>query len=462
MEKDLDGSPETGTELGRQTRVLLVGGIAEERHLLRNVFESHGALVKEAASAGEALQLALSFRPEATVIFPALPGGSVSDLCKKIRADARLSWTAIVVLGGEAEEPEAAACEPGLADDFLRRPLSASDIVATVMNRIARLQGLHGQTIRDELTGCYTRGFLNERLTEELERYRRYGHVFSVVMCDLDDFKLVNDTYGHAVGDMVLRDFGAFLRKAFRRSDVVARYGGEEFAILMPHTYGSLAREVVNRVRDNWRKQVVTDPRTGREIRLTFSAGVAEAGPEGDTGEDLLDGADKALCAAKQAGKDRVVLASGGKAVPGEPGSVILLVGRGFIHQYLASQLQKWGYKVHGATEKEALSILRTESPGIVLLDLDATDEGPVLVRAVKATAPAVKILVMGRSRDKKMVLETYASGADDFITRPFSVDELEASVLTVCPWEEGAICTRPFNLDSLRRRLLKLAARGL
>ncbi|MGQ9712814.1 MAG: GGDEF domain-containing response regulator [Desulfotomaculales bacterium] len=462
MEKDVGDYQGAGAEALRQARVLLVGGIAEERHLLRNVFESQGVAVKEAASAGEALQLAAGFRPDATVIFPALPGGSVPDLCQKIRSDARLSWTAIVVLGSEAEETEAPACGPGLADDILRRPLSASDIVATVLNRIARLQGLHGQTIRDELTGCYTRGFLDERLAEELERYRRYGHVFSVVMCDLDDFKFVNDTYGHAVGDQVLREFGAFLRKVFRRSDVVARYGGEEFTILMPHTYGSLARKVVERVQDHWRKEAVIDPRTGRQVRVTFSAGVAEAGADGDAGDDLLDNADKALCAAKQAGKDRVVMAAGARAVPGEPGSSILVIGQGFIRQYLTGQLQKWGYRVYEATEKDALSVLRAESPGIVLLDLDAANEGALLVQAIRAAAPTVKILVMGRSRDKKVVLASYAGGADDFITRPFSVDELEASVLAVCPWEEGAICTRPFNLDGLRRRLLKLAARAL
>src|SRR5208337_3043245 len=95
---------------------------------------------------------------------------------------------------------------------------------------------LREEATLDALTGCSSRRILFERLEDEFYRYRRYDQVFTLMICDLDDFKQINDQFGHIAGDMVLKEFASFLKASFRISEVVARYGGEEFAVLMPAT----------------------------------------------------------------------------------------------------------------------------------------------------------------------------------------------------------------------------------
>ena len=145
----------------------------------------------------------------------------------------------------------------------------------------------------------------------KIHRYHRHGHIFAVLLCDLDNFKQVNDNLGHLAGDFVLREFGAFLRWSFRRSDIVARYGGEEFAVLLPQTNLVQARTAAERAQKAWLERPLIEPRSEREIRITFSGGLAEAGRHGHTLEDILACADRVLYTAKSSGKNRIVVAGG-------------------------------------------------------------------------------------------------------------------------------------------------------
>lgn len=158
--------------------------------------------------------------------------------------------------------------------------------------------------ITDELTGIANRRRGMQRLEEEFARYRRKGDALSVIMLDLDDFKHINDTMGHAAGDVALAAAAARIRSATRTYDVVARVGGEEFMVVAPTTDQEQALALAERVRE----AVASEPvvRSGREIPLTASLGVATATPD-DLGADaVMHRADIALYDAKAAGKNRV------------------------------------------------------------------------------------------------------------------------------------------------------------
>lgn len=158
------------------------------------------------------------------------------------------------------------------------------------------------KSMYDNLTGLYSRWYFMERLYEEFSRIRRYGGVISVAMCDVDDFKKVNDQYGHMTGDNVLRNIGRILRENTRFSDIVGRYGGEEFSIIFPNT--SLDRAVI--ALEKLRKIIEEYDFDG--LRITMSFGCSSFPKEGiKTPEDLLVKADEALYIAKVKGKNRVV-----------------------------------------------------------------------------------------------------------------------------------------------------------
>ena len=155
----------------------------------------------------------------------------------------------------------------------------------------------------DPLTGLSNRRHIEDQLQRELNRARRYGLVFTVLYCDLDDFKAVNDNLGHATGDAVLRAFAQHLRRHLRAEDVAARYGGEEFLVLMPRTGMDGAHCLTQRLLEDLAEQSVHP-----DVRISFSAGLAEFPSHGADVGQLLAHADKGLYRAKMSGKNQVII----------------------------------------------------------------------------------------------------------------------------------------------------------
>ena len=179
----------------------------------------------------------------------------------------------------------------------------ASQASVAIENARLFLQA-HQLSVTDGLTGLNNRRHFFDEAKGEYERIRRYGRALSVVMIDIDHFKKLNDTYGHSVGDAVLREVARRFQEAVRTIDVVARYGGEEFVVLMPETDLAEALKVAERVR----RCVVECPvyNDGVTVFTTISLGVAEIDEKMACLEDLLKCSDQALYAAKAAGRNRV------------------------------------------------------------------------------------------------------------------------------------------------------------
>ena len=172
--------------------------------------------------------------------------------------------------------------------------------------------------IRDPLTGVFSRAILDERLSETTEQARRYGRPFSILLADLDHFKSVNDGYGHARGDEVLREFARRARAAVRESDLIFRFGGDEFCFLLPETGGDQAAALARRILDAVREQpfLGTPP-----LALSLCVGVAaypeDAALATSIPETLLGIADRRVYEAKRAGRGRVIGAGGPEAADG-------------------------------------------------------------------------------------------------------------------------------------------------
>lgn len=158
--------------------------------------------------------------------------------------------------------------------------------------------------ITDSLTGLYVRRYFFERVNEELNRSRRYKFEFAFLMMDIDDFKKVNDTYGHLVGDVVLKEIAIIMKENTRQIDLVARYGGEEFSLALPET----GREAALLVGERIRKRIEENTFRAYDERLnvTISVGISIYPDDSTEPSDIVDKADKALYAAKAAGKNIV------------------------------------------------------------------------------------------------------------------------------------------------------------
>ena len=189
-----------------------------------------------------------------------------------------------------------------LDDDRLSLVRTINNEAAIALENARLYEGARALADRDPLTGFFNHRYLHERFVQEAVRARRSHRPLSLLMLDLDDFKLVNDSFGHLLGDDVLRWTADLIRKTLRASDVPARYGGDEFALVLPETDDTAAQQVAARVSERLEKDVETP-------RIKASFGVAFFPRDGSTAEAILSGADRALYGMKAASRS-----SGGRA----------------------------------------------------------------------------------------------------------------------------------------------------
>jgi len=168
---------------------------------------------------------------------------------------------------------------------------------------------LYSLAITDSITKLYVNRYFHLRLEEEVRRSQRYNSTLSLLMCDLDHFKLINDTYGHQQGDIILREISTILKRNTRNTDIAARYGGEEFVIILPETTLADAKIVADRIRRDidcheFPALVIGQP----PLRCTISIGVASFPLNADNKEELISKADSSMYLAKGSGRNRVML----------------------------------------------------------------------------------------------------------------------------------------------------------
>ena len=234
-------------------------------------------------------------------------------ICWVAGALATLQYVAIAATAG-ALWPEGGAFAfhdygTFMAGDQIGRVIllvAATAMCATIVRRASHLRI---SSTHDSLTGLYNRTFFDERFGEEVLRAARYRRPLAIAMLDIDHFKHVNDQFGHASGDEVIRAFAGVLRDSVRRTDLVGRYGGEEFAIAFIETEPDEALAKLEQVREAVASLDIWLAQHGCTVRVTCTAGLTAFPDEGDVPHVLVDAADRRLLSGKRAGRNRVIAA---------------------------------------------------------------------------------------------------------------------------------------------------------
>jgi diguanylate cyclase (GGDEF)-like protein len=241
------------------------------------------------------------------------------ELCKAIRENSTQGYVYIVLLTAKDSKDDIIEGLEAGADDYLTKPFNADELMSRINTgrRILELEKslkkaneeIKLLSITDSLTGIYNRGYLNDNLPQEIERAKRYGHDLSVMLCDIDYFKKVNDSYGHQSGDDVLKTFARCLMVSIRKDvDWVARYGGEEFLIVLPETDIQKAMSVAERLRNEISKTTFKT-RDGK-IKITASFGVTGWNNRNRnnkiSSEIMVNRVDHYLYQAKNSGRNRI------------------------------------------------------------------------------------------------------------------------------------------------------------
>lgn len=266
---------------------------------------SAGIVTRAITEPVQAMAALAEFQPDLIILDMYMPECLGTELAKVIRQNERYVSVPIIYLSAEDDlDKQLDAMSEG-GDDFLTKPIKPRHLIATVRTRAKRARSLKARMVRDSLTGLFNHTHTLQLLEDARSRARRDGRPLCFAMLDIDHFKKVNDTYGHPMGDRVIKSLALFLKQRLRKSDHIGRYGGEEFAVVLPDTDLEAAQRVLDEIRQRFAE--IRYPAQPHDLSCTFSCGIAELSDDIDS-NTLSKRADEALYQAKRSGRNRVEL----------------------------------------------------------------------------------------------------------------------------------------------------------
>jgi diguanylate cyclase (GGDEF)-like protein len=285
-----------------QYRVLVVEDSRVAVALIQRTLAQHGIDTCAINDPGKLLEVLESYRPDLILMDMYMPRFNGVEATRVLRQMTAYSSLPIVYLSGESDVAmQVEALRLG-GDQFLIKPFNPVLLAAVVKTRIERFRETRRSTRLDGLTGLFNHTAAKSQLQSMVAKTAAHG-TLTVAMLDIDHFKAINDTYGHPVGDQVIRGLAWLLKGRLRSIDLIGRYGGEEFLIALPDVPIDKARAVIDRIRKDFAALPHAHP--GGALYATFSAGMASY-PVVDTATGLTEAADTALLEAKRNGRNRI------------------------------------------------------------------------------------------------------------------------------------------------------------
>ncbi|ALP54537.1 hypothetical protein Tel_16035 [Candidatus Tenderia electrophaga] len=294
----------TSVEQKQPYHVLIVDDSPVQAEFYAKVLEQAGMATDVVCDSMEVSDALRDTAPELVLMDMYMPYCSGVELAAVIRQQPAYLGLPIVFLSAETDRhAQLEALRLG-GDDFLTKPIQPAELVASVGVRAERYRLLRSRMSQDSLTGLLNHRRLMESLDKEMARVQRHGGALAFVMLDIDHFKQVNDSYGHAVGDRVIMSLARLLKQRLRNTDIIGRYGGEEFAVILPECPLPTATQLMDEIRQHFAG--LEHCAGERRFNVTLSGGIAACPAFTEVGE-LRAAADRMLYRAKHSGRNRIL-----------------------------------------------------------------------------------------------------------------------------------------------------------
>ncbi len=260
------------------------------------------SVINEPNLVGDAI---IEFNPDIILMDLYMPECNGIELARLVRYHPEYLHIPIVFLSTETQLTQQLNALRMGGDDFLTKPIEDHYLSECLAIRAARARSLNELMIKDSMTGLFKHSIIKERLKSEMERTKRNHSKLTFAMIDLDHFKKINDTYGHLMGDNVIKRLARLLKVRMRNSDIIGRYGGEEFSVILPECGAEQAKEIFDELRRVFGE--MTYNIEGEKFTVTCSIGISEF-CDNITMEEFINQADQALYKVKESGRNRVVI----------------------------------------------------------------------------------------------------------------------------------------------------------
>jgi diguanylate cyclase (GGDEF)-like protein len=461
--------------------ILVVDDDKFQRTLAQRILTREGYEVRTASDGVRALQSILEGAPDIVLTDWNMPIMDGLELCRNIRENEVIPFVFVILITAEDATTDrlVEAFDAGV-DDYLTKPLNERELLARLRSaqRTIKLQRelskhslqahranaemevansalskannrLDLLATTDELTGLYNRREANERLANAWSASKRFGEPLSCIMIDIDHFKSFNDTHGHLIGDLILKETASVLQRAVREHEHAFRIGGEEFFVICPKTSEDEAAIAAERIRKMVSQNIVEHD--SLSLSVTISLGVAGNTPLLENPDQLRQAADEALYAAKHAGRNRVCCAQDSPA-PATPKDDAILPppsetdARPLLSVLLVDSDPASAAKTRRllVNDGHTVCILPSNTPtadfatkhhpDIVVIDGGTKESTNVsFTRSFRSTPEThlLPLILLSARSDGSDVLAGIGAGADDFLTKPLNPSELALRVRT-------------------------------
>ena len=296
-------------------KILLVDDTPANLDILGHILQRNGLVVSAVPNGKIALDVVLKNKPDLILLDIMMPEMDGYEVCKRLKEKEETQEIPVIFISAMTDVKDIVKGFKMGGVDYIVKPFREEEVLARIRTQLSIQKLLHEKNELiskldslsriDPLTGLSNRRDMMEKLENEQSRFERYGKSFSVIMCDIDHFKKVNDQYGHDFGDYVLGEVAKLLKKQIREIDKLSRWGGEEFLIVLPETNFPGAVSVAEKMRQSI--ESYSFEFGGETLKISMSFGVSCHGNAGVKLDDLLKKADHFLYKAKNQGRNTVV-----------------------------------------------------------------------------------------------------------------------------------------------------------
>lgn len=407
--------------------------------LLKDVLEEEGWMVITNTNPEKAVEQYFEMKPDCLILDIQLPHKDGFHVLQEIQEYNEQYFIPTIMISVENNKQARIEAYNKGADDFFKKPIDLEELVLKVNRHLQRKKIFDQSVLIDELTQVYNRKFLVNSLPRLFQDYRRTKESFSISMVDIDFFKKINDSYGHLMGDQVLKEFAQHIKHHIRSSDMIYRYGGEEFVIVFPKTSNEEAKKRLNDLIKGFAQKKFTHK--AKSFTVTFSAGVFTVVNEVVSIEEALNAADHSLYEAKRLGRARVECT---QTDVGRYKKNILNISvvdddviiRTLLAQMLESVTIK-NVELDIKVFENGPSFLNSQHAKedinhFLILDGIMPDmDGLEVLKKVKQrkNAHRYKILMLTGRKRKEEIENALYLGADDYVIKPFDIVDLEARI---------------------------------